>query len=112
MYSSRTSSDNHSRSRPRDHGGGIPGALHIGSTYFLYTCTNGIAYSTSTDGLNFTVGGTAIAGAGAGPQSDVTHMASSTDGRTWTDLGLVGAGSVPGLVKDRSGTLRIYVVGF
>ena len=53
-----------------------------------------------------------IAGAGAGPQSDVTHMASSTDGRTWTELGLVGAGSVPGLVKDRSGTLRIYVVGF
>ena len=27
-------------------------------------------------------------------------------------LGQVGAGSVPGLVKDRTGVLRIYVVGF
>lgn len=118
--------------------GGIPGALRIGGTYYLYGCgTNGILYSTSTDGLNFSTAGTAIPvttqgtlcdpspidagggsylmsfkrGSGGGPQSDFTYMASSTDGKTWTDLGLVGQGSVPGLVKDRNGVLRIYVPG-
>lgn len=123
----------------RSTSGGVPGALRIGLTYYLYACgSGGIIFSTSADGLNFTPGGTAIAasgggtlcdpspidagggtylmafkrGTGAGPQSDVTYMASSTNGVTWTETGQVGAGSVPGLVKDRNGVLRIYVVGF
>jgi hypothetical protein len=118
--------------------GGVPGALKIGGTYYIYGCgANGIGYYTSADGLNFTFGGTAIAptvgttcdpspidagdgtylmafkrGAGTGPASDSTYMASSTNGKSWTELGLVGAGSVPGLVKDHNGVLRIYVPGF
>ena len=118
--------------------GGIPGALTIGGSYYLYGCgAGGIVYSTSTNGLDFAAAGTAIPaggggtlcdpspidaggsylmafkrGAGTGPSSDSTYIASSPDGRTWTDLGLVGTGSVPGLVKDRNGILRIYAVGF
>jgi hypothetical protein len=122
----------------RSSSGGIPGALKIGATYYLYGCgPAGIVYSTSIDGLNFSLAGTAIPasgggtlcdpspidaggtylmafkrGAGSGPSTDSTYIASSSDGRIWTDLGLVGTGSVPGLVKDRNGILRIYAVGF
>ncbi len=118
--------------------GGVPGALKIGGTYYIYGCgSTGIGYYTSTDGLSFAFGGTAIAptvgttcdpspidagggtylmafkrGAGTGPSADSSYIASSTNGKNWTDLGLVGAGSVPGLVKDRNGVLRIYVVAF
>jgi hypothetical protein len=118
--------------------GGVPGALKIGSTYYIYGCgTTGIGYYTSADGLSFTFGGTAIAptvgttcdpspidagggtflmafkrGGNTGPASDSTYMATSANGKNWTELGLVGAGSVPGLVKDKNGVLRIYVVGF
>jgi hypothetical protein len=46
------------------------------------------------------------------PSGDSTYMASSSDGQTWTQIGTVGVGSVPGLVKDKNGTYRIYVVGF
>lgn len=117
--------------------GGVPGGLKIGSTYYIYGCGSGILYFTSSDGLNFSQGTTAIAptagsttcdpspidagggtylmafkrGSGSGPSTDSTYIATSTDGRAWTDLGRVGAGSVPGLVKDRNGVLRIYVVG-
>jgi hypothetical protein len=118
--------------------GGVPGALKIGGTYYIYGCgQTGIGYYSSTDGLNFAFGGTAIAptvgttcdpspidagggtylmafkrGGSTGPASDSTYMATSTDGKTWTELGLVGAGSVPGLVKDKNGVLHIYAVGF
>jgi hypothetical protein len=118
--------------------GGVPGALKIGSTYYIYGCgQTGIGYYTSNDGLNFAFGGTAIAptvgttcdpspidagggtylmafkrGGSTGPASDSTYMATSSNGKNWTELGLVGAGSVPGLVKDKNGVLRIYVVGF
>lgn len=117
--------------------GGVPGALKIGSTYYIYGCgSGGIQYFTSSDGMSFSSGtstgltssGTLCdpspidAGGGTylmafkrgttgGPSTDFTYIASSTNGRTWTDLGLIGQGSVPGLVKDRTGTLRIYVPG-
>lgn len=117
---------------------GVPGALRVGATYYLYGCGNtGIEYLTSADGLTFSPGGTAIAstsgtttcdpspidaGGGGylmafkrgtagstGPQSDVTFIASSADGVGWTEVREVGAGSVPGLVRDATGMLRIYV---
>lgn len=111
--------------------GGVPGALKIGSTYYLYV--NGIDYYTSSDGLNFSIGGsTGLSGdspspidagggtylmsytcvVGSNASTNVSCIASSTDGRTWTDIGQIGAGSVPGLVKDANGVLRIYVVSF
>lgn len=108
--------------------GGVPGALKIGSTYYLYV--NGVNYFTSSDGLSFSLGGLTtlslespspidagggtylmayICAGGSNVAAHVSCMASSADGRTWTNIGQVGAGSVPGLVKDSRGTLRIYV---
>ncbi len=108
--------------------GAVPGALKIGSTYYLYV--NGANYYTSPDGLTFSLGGLTtlslnapspidagggtylmayVCAGGSDAAAHVTCMASSADGRTWTNIGQVGAGSVPGLVKDSSGTLRIYV---
>jgi hypothetical protein len=108
---------------------GVPGALRIGSTYFLYV--NGITYLTSADGLNFSPGGSTGLSTGSPSPIDAgdgtylmayvcsgttfsdhtTCMGRSTDGRTWTSLGTVGSGSVPGLVKDAGGTLRVYTAG-
>ncbi len=119
--------------------GGVPGALKVGGTFYIYGCgSGGILYFSSSDGLSFSSGGTSVGltstgticdpspidngggtylmafkkGTGGGPSTDSTYMATSTDGKRWTELGLVGQGSVPGLVKDRTGTLRIYAVGF
>jgi hypothetical protein len=116
--------------------GGVPGALKIGSTYFLYVHGGSdgiISYLTSPDGVTFTVGAsTGLQGgsaspidagggsylmayicAGNGPNTRVeTHescVASSTDGRTWTETSHIGQGSVPGLVKDMNGVFRVYV---
>lgn len=117
-------------------GNGIPGALRIGNTYYLYTCPNGIGYATSSDGLTFTSAGTAIApiagnlvcdpspldmgngsylmafkrrpSSATAATADIVHIASSSNGTTWTEIGQVGSGSVPGLVRDRNGVLRIY----
>ena len=108
-------------------GSGKPGALKIGSTYYLYF--NG-SYVTSNDGLNFTLGsggagptGSPVAvGNGtylmayicspAPPNAQRSCISSSTDGRTWTRVGEIGLGGVPGMVRDASGTLRVYVVLF
>ena len=49
------------------------------------------------------------AAGGTGPSADTTYMASSTDGVRWTELGTVGSGGVPGLVRDRAGTYRMYI---
>ncbi len=119
--------------------GGVPGALLVGTKNYIYGCGAGILWSQSTDGLAFTLGGTAIAGGSgivcdpspidngggsylmafkrrptgaSGPNADTTYMASSNDGQSWTQIGTVGVGSVPGLVKDKNGVYRIYVVGF
>ena len=116
--------------------GGIPGALRIGATYYLYTCGTSIRVSTGTDGLTFSGSVSAVTAssgivcdpspidAGGGtylmaykkrpagatsPSADSTYLASSTNGSTWSPSGVVGLGSVPGLVKDRNGVLRIYV---
>jgi hypothetical protein len=124
----------------RSAGASIPGALRIGSTYFLYACGEGITYATSSDGLAFGARSVAIppsAGitcdpspVSAGPTShvmafktrpmgaqdpraDTTYLATSTNGTSWTRLATpVGVGSVPGLVRDRNGLYRIYVVYF
>ncbi len=124
----------------RSAGASIPGALRIGSTYYLYACGEGITYATSSDGLAFGARSVAIppsAGitcdpspVSAGPashvmayktrpmgvqdpRSDTTYIATSTNGTSWTRLATpVGAGSVPGLVRDRNGLYRIYVVYF
>lgn len=114
--------------------GGVPGALRIGSTYYLYVNGSGgtITYLTSQDGLNFVEGGTTgLAGQSPSPidtggvyvmsytcvggANAATHescVASSTDGVTWTQTSRIGRGSVPGLVRDRNGLLRAYVVSF
>ena len=116
--------------------GGIPGALRIGATYYLYTCGTSIHVSTGTDGLTFSGSASAVtassgivcdpspidAGGGtylmaykkrpagaSSPAADSTYLASSTNGSTWSTSGVVGLGSVPGLLKDRNGVLRIYV---
>jgi hypothetical protein len=118
--------------------GGVPGALRVGSTYFLYVKRDGepMSYMTSTDGLTFAPGGpTGLAGGSPSPidAGDGTYLmsytcsaqdsstdarthesclASSLDGRTWTETTKLGPGSVPGLVRDGNGLLRVYVVGF
>jgi hypothetical protein len=118
--------------------GGVPGALLVGTKNYIYGCGAGILWSQSSDGLAFTAGGTAISGSGiicdpspidngggsylmafkrrptgaTGPSSDTTYMASSSNGQSWTQIATVGVGSVPGLVKDKNGVYRIYVVGF
>jgi hypothetical protein len=47
------------------------------------------------------------------PRADTTYLATSTNGTSWTRLATpVGVGSVPGLVRDRNGLYRIYVVYF
>jgi hypothetical protein len=119
--------------------GGVPGALRIGNLHYQYVCGNGIQYLTSTDGMNFTLGGVAIAGGGlitcdpspidqgvgvsprylmafkrraaggTGPTADTSYMASSPDGITWSVMGTIGSGGVPGLVRDSAGTYRVYV---
>jgi len=121
--------------------GGVPGALRVGNTYFLYVCSGGsINYLTSSDGLNFAPGGTAIAASGGdllcdpspiddgggrylmaykrlpagarSPVGDEVYIATSTDGRTWTSLTRLGTGSVPGLVKTANGVYRIFAISF
>ena len=126
----------------RSTGASIPGALRIGSTFYLYTCEAGIMWASSTDGLTFGPRSTAIAGSPTtgilcdpspiqvaansyamayktrppgvqNPRSDSTYIATSTNGTTWTRLPtVVGTGSVPGLVRDRNGVFRVYVVYF
>lgn len=120
--------------------GGVPGALRVGSTYFLYVCSGGsIGYLTSTDGLTFSGGGTAIAATsgemlcdpspiddgggryvmaykrvppgGRSPSDDEVYIATSTNGITWTSALRVGTGSVPGLVKTATGVYRIFASG-
>ena len=125
----------------RSSGASIPGALRIGSTYYLYACGEGITYATSTDGLTFGTRSVAIPPSSAGiicdpspitvgansyamafktrpmgvpdPRSDTTYIATSTNGTTWTrQPTAVGPGSVPGMVRDQNGIYRIYVVYF
>jgi hypothetical protein len=124
----------------RSTGASIPGALRIGATHFLYACAEGITYATSTDGLTFGPRAVAIPPVAGiicdpspistsptshvmaykirppgvqNPRSDTTYLATSTNGTTWTRLPTaVGPGSVPGLVRDRNGIYRIYVVYF
>ncbi|MBU6366168.1 MAG: Ig-like domain-containing protein [Gemmatimonadetes bacterium] len=124
----------------RSIGASIPGALRIGATYYLYTCAEGISYATSTDGLTFGARAVAISSYSGitcdpspistgpsshvmafktrpmgsnDPRSDSTYLATSTNGTSWTRLPTpVGPGSVPGLVRDRNGLYRIYVVYF
>jgi hypothetical protein len=130
---SATSTDSSGRQFTLDSGiratvGGVPGALKIGSTYFLYV--NGMEYFTSSDALNFVRGGSiglsggspspiiaadgtyvmsyVCPGGGTDARSHTTCVASSTDGRTWTQRSSPGAGSVPGLVQDSGGRFRIY----
>ena len=104
-------------------GSGKPGALRIGSTYFLYFDGH---YFTSPDALNFTEGGALPTGspidagngtylmayicAPASPNFQRTCISSSPNGRQWTRIGEIGPGGVPGMVRDASGTLRVYVV--
>ena len=114
--------------------GGVTGVVKIGSTYYMYVTSSGqkMNYLTSSDGLNFAPAGTLSlsgespspinAGGGTylmtytcGGYSDATTqvscIASSTNGITWTQVAQIGPGGVPGLVKDASGTLRVYVQG-
>ncbi len=118
--------------------GGVPGALKVGGTYYLYFCASGsIQYATSGDGLNFAPGAIAIPTSGGGeaygdpspisdgggnylmaykklpaggasPKDDLIYMASSTNGSAWTTIGQVGSGSVPGLVKTATGKYLIF----
>jgi len=124
----------------RSVGASIPGALRIGGTYFLYACAEGITYATSTDGLTFGARAVALPPSSGiicdpspislsptshvmafktrtpgatNPSADSTYLATSTNGTTWNRLPApVGPGSVPGLVRDRNGLYRIYVVYF
>jgi hypothetical protein len=120
--------------------GGVPGALKIGATYYLYVCSGGaINYLTSADGLTFSAGGTAIAtsggdfycdpspidngggnylmaykklpSGGSSPNDDEIYIASSTNGTSWTTIMKVGSGSVPGLVKTATGVYMIFASG-
>ena len=113
----------------RSNGAGEPGVVKIGATYFMYA---GGANFSSADATTFGNGqmtgiqsGHPIdAGGGTylmayvcelgsqSPSTNVTCIASSTNGTSWTQVARLGAGSVPGLVKDASGTLRVYAVTF
>lgn len=113
----------------RSDGSGEPGVVKIAGTYFMYS---GGQYFTSADA--FTFGAAQPTGiqsghpidAGGGtflmayvceqgsrpPTTNITCIASSTNGRNWTQVARLGPGGVPGLVKDASGTLRVYAVTF
>jgi len=120
----------------RSASGGVPGALHIASSYYLYVNSNGATccttqYLTSPDGITFTAAGNlsladsdafsplATSGgqylsvyqcAGSGPTGAVTCLASSNDGIHWTQVSQVGPGSVPALVITSTGQLLVYSV--
>ena len=102
---------------------GAPGALVIGSTYYIYAGGN---YYTSSDGLNFTLGGgsgvvdhaiaagdgtyvSAYIYAAALPLSQRTCISTSPDGKSWTKVAEVGAGGVPGIVKF-GGAYHVYAL--
>jgi hypothetical protein len=119
----------------RSTSGGVPGALKIGAKYYLYVNGRGgdVTYLTSSDGLNFVDGRTTglrgeslspiDAGGGlylmtyvcdglSNARTHVSCIAKSNDGIRWEPVARIGAGSVPGLLKDQQGMLRVYVVSF
>lgn len=120
---------------------GTPGALKIGSNYYVFGCnSDGIVYYSSSDGQSFTYSGIALSGTDGyiacdasisqmqngtyimayklspngsdTPETDVVLWASSSDGLTYTPGGLIGYGSVPGLIIDSNGTWRVYVPNY
>jgi hypothetical protein len=115
------------------------GVAHC-STCFPYACNEGISYATSSDGVILGVRSVAIPpSAGISrdpipvspettshvmafktrpmgaqdPRADTSYLATSTNCTSWPrPVKPGGGGSAPGLVRDRSGLYRVYMVHF